>query len=186
MTIAAANGGRQRTAADGLPQATRAAALVSRAATWLRDEEARSRAEACQRGCLARFVAESCLTDQAGGARPARARRGGQTAGADQSGADGKLAGRCILAVLIAPDCLTHGHWLQASAVLVLRNTATVSGSYLSPKTQFPQVIVSQCAVRNPYCTYFNVSSSESAGGKTAPSEAKSSLSGSTFPVNRS
>jgi hypothetical protein len=40
MTIAAANGGRQRTSTDGLPQATRAAALVSRVATWLRDEEA--------------------------------------------------------------------------------------------------------------------------------------------------
>ena len=31
--------GRQRTSTDGLPQATRAAALVSRVAIWLRDEE---------------------------------------------------------------------------------------------------------------------------------------------------
>ena len=40
MTTATANGERQRTSTDGLPQATRATALVSRAATWLRDEEA--------------------------------------------------------------------------------------------------------------------------------------------------
>ena len=40
MTIATANGGRQRTPTDSLPQATRVAALVARAATWLRDEEA--------------------------------------------------------------------------------------------------------------------------------------------------
>jgi len=40
VTIAAANGGRQRTSTDGLSQATHAAALVTRAASWLRDEEA--------------------------------------------------------------------------------------------------------------------------------------------------
>jgi hypothetical protein len=40
VTIATADGGRQRIPTDGLPQATPAAALVTRAATWLRDEEA--------------------------------------------------------------------------------------------------------------------------------------------------
>jgi hypothetical protein len=40
VTIATDSGGRQRTRTDGLPQATRAAALAARAATWLRDEEA--------------------------------------------------------------------------------------------------------------------------------------------------
>ena len=40
MTVATYSGGRQRTRTDGLPQATCAAALAGRAATWLRDEEA--------------------------------------------------------------------------------------------------------------------------------------------------
>jgi len=40
VTIATAKGGRQRTSTDGLSQATHAAALVARAASWLRDEEA--------------------------------------------------------------------------------------------------------------------------------------------------
>ena len=41
----------------------------------LRDEEARSRAEACQRDCLARSVAESCLTRSSGAAARRRVRR---------------------------------------------------------------------------------------------------------------
>jgi hypothetical protein len=40
VTIATDSGGRQRTRTDGLPQATHAATLAARAATWLRDEEA--------------------------------------------------------------------------------------------------------------------------------------------------
>ena len=40
MTIATDSGGRQRTHTDGLPQATCAAVLADRAATWIRDEEA--------------------------------------------------------------------------------------------------------------------------------------------------
>jgi hypothetical protein len=40
VTIATANGGRQRTAMDGLSQATHAAPLVVSTGTWLRDEEA--------------------------------------------------------------------------------------------------------------------------------------------------
>ncbi len=40
MTIATANGARQRTPTDGLSQATRAAALAARVGTWVRDEEA--------------------------------------------------------------------------------------------------------------------------------------------------
>ncbi len=40
MTIATANGGRQRTPTDGLFQGRRAAALAVRVCTWLRDEEA--------------------------------------------------------------------------------------------------------------------------------------------------
>jgi hypothetical protein len=40
LTIATDSSGRQSTSTDGLSQATRVAALVARAATWLRDEEA--------------------------------------------------------------------------------------------------------------------------------------------------
>jgi len=40
MTIATANGGRQRTSTDSLSQATRTAALAVPAGTWVRDEEA--------------------------------------------------------------------------------------------------------------------------------------------------
>jgi hypothetical protein len=45
VTIATDSGGRQRTHTDGLLQATRAAALAARAATWLRDEEANASGE---------------------------------------------------------------------------------------------------------------------------------------------
>ena len=38
--MATANGGRQRTCTDDLPQAMRAATLAVGACTWLRDEEA--------------------------------------------------------------------------------------------------------------------------------------------------
>lgn len=41
MAIATANSGRQRAPTDGLPQAARAAVLVTRAATWVRDDEAK-------------------------------------------------------------------------------------------------------------------------------------------------
>jgi len=40
VTIATANGGRQRTSTDGLSQARHAAALADLASTWLRDEKA--------------------------------------------------------------------------------------------------------------------------------------------------
>lgn len=40
MKIATDSGGRRQTRTDGLPQATRAAGLAARSATWLRDEEA--------------------------------------------------------------------------------------------------------------------------------------------------
>jgi len=49
VTIATDSSGCQRTHMDDLPQATRAAALAARAATWLRDEEANaSAARACR------------------------------------------------------------------------------------------------------------------------------------------
>ena len=46
MTIATANGGRQRTPTDDRPQATRAEALAVPGSTWLRDEEANARERA--------------------------------------------------------------------------------------------------------------------------------------------
>src|SRR5438876_466074 len=52
MTIATDSGGRQRTRTDDLPQATRATALAARAATWLRDEEARGPAHAASHSTL--------------------------------------------------------------------------------------------------------------------------------------
>src|ERR1700742_1004963 len=52
MTIATDSGGRQRTRTDSLPQATSAAALVARAATWLRDEEASASDCAARHGAI--------------------------------------------------------------------------------------------------------------------------------------
>ena len=52
MTIAIEGGGRQRTGTDGPPQARRAATQTARAATWLRDEEASSSAQAARHSAI--------------------------------------------------------------------------------------------------------------------------------------
>jgi hypothetical protein len=63
VTIATDSGGRQGTRTDGLPQATRAAALAGGAGTWLRDEEANanmSSVEETSRPCRGLPVSRAC------------------------------------------------------------------------------------------------------------------------------